>query len=373
MARRGLRATAVRGWLAVGALAVGVALVPVPEWVVDEIYSRRLYPVVQRAMTTMSNAVPLAVLDVMIVLALGAVLWRTARLSRTWRDHGAVAAVSDGVRRVIRAAAVLVVVFLLAWGLNYRRVPLEATIGSLPAPLTAALQDAIADADALAVRVRPASPAPPELEYAGIAIDLPAAMNTALAALGRPPLAQPGRPKFSLILGPFFTAAGVSGMINPFALESLVDPGLLPIERPFVLAHEWAHLAGHADEAEANAVAWLACMKGTPAMAYSANLYLITEAAGRLPSAARRSALARLAESVRGDLTLIANRVLQQQRPRVQQTAFRVYDGYLRANQVPDGTASYGRALTLILSARFRAALDDYRVPAGTPGRRPIG
>ena len=45
-------------------------------------------------------------------------------------------------------------------------------------------------------------------------------------------------------------------------------------------------------------------------------------------------------------------------------TASRVYDEYLRANRVADGTASYGRALTLILGRRhFRTrwrAIGDY-------------
>ena len=36
-------------------------------------------------------------------------------------------------------------------------------------------------------------------------------------------------------------------------------------ERPFVIAHEWAHLAGYADESEANFVAWLTCRRADPA------------------------------------------------------------------------------------------------------------
>ena len=39
--------------------------------------------------------------------------------------------------------------------------------------------------------------------------------------------------------------------------------GNVPIERPFVVAHEWAHLAGYADESEANFVAWLTGLMGT--------------------------------------------------------------------------------------------------------------
>ena len=77
-------------------------------------------------------------------------------------------------------------------------------------------------------------------------------------------------------------------MINPLALETIVHPDLLPFERPFVLAHEWAHLSGHADEAEASAIGWLACMRGGPELAYSANLYLIDTAGGAMPADLRK-------------------------------------------------------------------------------------
>ena len=63
---------------------------------------------------------------------------------------------------------------------------------------------------------------------------------------------------------------------------------------------------------------------------------------------------------MREDLAQIAAR-MQEQQPQVQRAAFRVYDEYLRANQVEDGTASYGRALSLILSPPMRGALDSYR------------
>jgi len=39
-----------------------------------------------------------------------------------------------------------------------------------------------------------------------------------------------------------------------------------------------------------------------------------------------------------------------------------VYDTYLRANRVPDGAKSYGRALTVILSSPLREVLDRYPV-----------
>src|SRR5262249_36745603 len=143
-------------------------------------------------------------------------------------------------------------------------------------------------------------------------------------------------------------------------LESIVHPDLLPFERPFIVGHEWGHLAGAADEAEASAIGWLACMQGEPIFAYSASLYLIQEAGSVLPPARWQQSLAKLDPAVREDLDLIAQREARRN-PRVQKTAFRVYDTNLKANRVDDGVASYDRALTIILSPKFRDAFVQIR------------
>src|SRR4029078_1094178 len=78
----------------------------------------------------------------------------------------------------------------------------------------------------------------------------------------------PGRPKRSL-LDVYFRRAGVAGMTDPYFLETFVASDLLPVERPFVVAHESGHLPGFADEGDANFLAWLTCLRGTPAHQYS--------------------------------------------------------------------------------------------------------
>jgi hypothetical protein len=94
--------------------------------------------------------------------------------------------------------------------------------------------------------------------------------------------------------------------------------------------------------------------------AYSASLYLIMEAGAALPPDDRRQAFARLDPGVRSDLAAIAER-MQKQNPAVQDAATRAYDEFLRANRVEDGTASYGRALTLILASPIYDALGSFR------------
>jgi hypothetical protein len=350
-------------WIVTLITAVALAAVPVPAWMIDRFYSRDTYPRIQGVVTTVSNAIPLAVLD-LLLLALVLLLVRWAvRLVQVARAHGIVRALWDVFRRLVRTGSIVAILFLFMWGLNYRRTPLEVSL-KLPARLPSAddLQSAILEANDVAGRLRPSLVLGDARGYQDVVRRLPGPFNAALRQLNRPPLTVPGRPKYSLVLTPYFTAAGIDGMIDPLALESVVHPDLLPVERPFVLAHEWAHLAGAADEAEASAIGWLACMKGDPTLMYSASLYLIGEAASALPRDRWRAVAGRLDPAVRSDLDAIARRV-QREQPAVQRTAARVYDTYLKANRVGDGVASYSRALTLILSPTLRAALAEVRKP----------
>ena len=355
--------TPVRLCIVAPVLAAAIFFAPVPAAFIDRWYSQGVYPPIQGALTAATNVVPGAVIDWMIAAAALLVFFRAIQFVLRALTGHPLAAVSEAARRLTRGVGLVALLFLVLWGLNYRRLPLETALGGPPDEriTTAALRTAVIDANALAARVRPRDELAAEVAYPALADALRQPMNQALSLLGRTPLQRPGVPKSSLILTPFFTWAGVNGMINPLALESIVHPGLVPAERGFVLAHEWAHLAGHADEAEASAVGWLACMKGAPVLAYSASLYLIMEAGGAMPRSEWRAVSAKLDAGVRADLTKINER-MQEQKPRVQQAATRVYDEYLKANRVTDGTASYGRALTLILTPRFKDAMTTYGV-----------
>lgn len=352
---------AVTGWIVLPVLTAILLLVPVPAGIIDQYYSRGVYPILEGWVTWGSNVIPFALLDVLIVGAVVLVVRRAMRLFGVARSRGVVDALWEAIRRVVRAVALVAFVFLCMWGLNYRRSPLEESFpdGSAPKPTPGELQAAVIDANALAARLRAAAAPGEVLDFDQAAADLRVPMAHALAQLNEAPMVTPGRAKFSLILTPFFTWTGVDGMIDPLLLESIVHPDLLPFERPFVLAHEWAHLAGRADEAEASAVGWLACMNGGPADAYSASLYLIMQARAALPFDTRQTLTRRLDPGVRSDLDAITDR-LAGQNPTMQHAANNLYDEYLRANGVADGTRSYGRALALILSSPIHDAMGNY-------------
>jgi hypothetical protein len=111
----------VRGWWLFSLLALAMMAMPWPAWLVEVVYSRRIYPLVQRAMTGASNQVGWAIIDVLLVAAALYVLWRLVRAFTRARESGIVSGVWELTRRLLRTSALLGLVFLAVWGLNYRR------------------------------------------------------------------------------------------------------------------------------------------------------------------------------------------------------------------------------------------------------------
>jgi hypothetical protein len=142
-------------------------------------------------------------------------------------------------------------------------------------------------------------------------------------------------------------------MTDPFFLETLANHGLLAFERPFVVAHEWSHLAGYADESEANFVAWLICMRAPVQAQYSGWLSLYGTIAAALPPRDRIEISRRLEAGPRADLEAVAARLREQTSPFASRTGYAMYDKFLKANRVQAGIRSYGEVIQLLLGTRF--------------------
>ncbi|MEQ1575098.1 MAG: DUF3810 family protein [Vicinamibacterales bacterium] len=320
---------------------------------VERWFSLAWYPRLQHVLTPMSNTVPFALLDLLALVALIAVVVAITRAVRAARREHGLAPIGRVVARLVTAAAGLYLVFLALWGLNYRRMPMQdRLVLDRTAPASADVVrlglDAIAELNALH--------GPAHAQGWGRDESNDAALTRAFAAsqrlLSDAPPAVPGRLKRTLF-GPYFRWTGVDGMVNPFGLEVLANPDLLPFERPFVAAHEWSHLAGFADEAEANFVGWLTCIRASRAAQYSGWLYLYWQISGEVSAADRAALWEAVAPGPRADVEAIIARVQRGQLPPLRSASWLVYDQYLKANRVESGVRSYGAVVTLILRARF--------------------
>ena len=332
------------------AACAGAAL-PIPADVVERWYSTGVYPPLQRVLTQFSNITPIALLDVLIVCL--PILWVVPALRDVRRSARVRTSIVRWALRTAVAAAALYLVFLITWGMNYRRVPLEQKLRFDSRAVTSdAARDAARVAAARLNALYAAAHAAPPRAAGDVDAALALGFAVATRALGASGTTVPARPKRSL-LDLYFRPAAVAGMTDPFFLETLVESHLLPVERVFVIAHEWSHLAGFADEGEANFAGWLTCIRADTPAQYSGWLFLFDELANSLPRADRADAAARLAAGPRADLRAIAARLTRDVRPQVSAAGWRVYDRYLKANRIDAGAASYAQVVRLVLGTKL--------------------
>jgi hypothetical protein len=325
------------------ALAVGAAIAPLPPHEVERWYSQGWYRQLQAVATPLSNLVPIALFDVALAALLVTGL---AVFVRRVRKHGLVRGTVATAGSALVASAVLYLLFLALWGLNYRRVPLDQKVDYESARVTR--DRALAFAGDAVSHVNAGYSAAHDARWDTAALER--AFAGAERALGAIHPAVTGVPKHSL-LTLYFRRAAIDGMTDPYFLEVIVNPDVLPFERPFVLAHEWAHLSGYADEAEANFVSWLACVRGDPLARYSGWLAAYEHALDALSRDDRRT-VPPLDPGPRADVRAMAERY-NRASPVVRAAARDAYDKYLRANRVPEGIARYGAVVRLMLGTRF--------------------
>ncbi len=329
-----------------------LAVAPLPRQTVERVYSRGLYPVLQPRLTALSNITPFAWFDVVVVVTIGATIamW-TLRLRR--RKKSVSATIGAVTLDTVAIAAVLYLWFLGAWGFNYQRQPLRESLDFREERITREALRALAGRTVAALNAlhRGAHAAGwAELEATPVALEpafVQAQRDLALAWTARA-----GRPKPTLF-NFYFTRVSVDGMTGPFFLETLANGTLLPFERAATVAHEWSHLAGYADESEANFVGWLVCMRGPTPAQYSGWLSLYGTVVGALPRADRDEVMAQLEAGPRADLRAISDRIRRHAVPAASRVGYAVYDRFLKANRVEAGVRSYGEVLRLLLGTRF--------------------
>lgn len=335
---------------AIVGLAAGLLLLPLNSDWIERYYADWLYPLLQAEVTSSSNASGYALFDVLVGLCVAALVVGWVRSLRTaWRRRSiAIVARALAVTAVFGAAWYLW--FAVAWGLNYARPPIEASVGFDGARVGIDTLRVLAERATREVNHQYAAGHQAGFPAIG---DVPPGLVTALhdieRRLGRPRHTVPGRPKRT-IFAPLFRASGVDGMHAPFLLETLLNPDLTPPERPAVLAHEWAHLAGYAPEADASFVGLLAALRADPGSRYSAWLVVFEHAVGQLPRGEQGQFVARLEPGPQADRRAISKRI-EARVDVVARASWETYDHYLKVQGVEEGIENYSRVVRLLLGS----------------------
>ena len=329
-------------------LACAAAVLPTPASAVERWFSRGWYAAVQPRLTAFSNLLPFALFDLLCAIALVAlVAWWWRGLRRVPRP-GRWSAVRGLTLDTLAAAAIIYLWFLAAWGLNYRREKLETRLDFDAGRVTRdSLVELATEAARNATAVRE--------ERSGTLDDpvprLEAAFARTLSTLSIAPT-RTARPKWT-VLTALWKRTGVDGMTDPFFLESLVRTDLLPFEQPFVVAHEWSHLAGFADESEASFIAYLTCLQGDADARYSGWLLLYSEVFRALNDIDRATVRQSLGPGPRADLRALAEKSLREINPATAKAGSAVYDRFLKANRLESGLRSYAEVTRLLAGTKM--------------------
>ncbi len=336
--------------LLIVAAAVALATAPLPPALIERYYADWFYPRLQARLTSWSNETPVALFDFILAFL---IVTLVILLSRTVTHAVRQRSVARFLRGMLTTATLLAQMYLwfaVAWGLNYAREPLENVIGYDRSRVTPAAVRTLAERAVVETNKGYAAGHAagfPEMQEVPPA--LVRAFHEIEQRLGRTRPTVPGRPKYT-VLAPLFRIGGTDGMHAPFMLETLLNPDLTPPERPAVLTHEWAHLAGYAPEDDASFVGMLAALRGDAGARYSAWMTLMFETVRQVPRDERLRLLAMLEEGPRRDQQEILAR-LESRIEIVQRASWATYDRYLKAQGVREGIQSYSRVVELLLGS----------------------
>lgn len=331
---------------------------------VECVYSRGVFPVVQSTLSTVAGWLPFSGGEAMTGLLVLALLWgivHTAR--RTWRAHGRRwrvlgGAAADG----LGLASLLYALFLLSWGLNFSRVTLPQ---HLDLDLSQPTLDEVAELAAELVETA-------NRERAGLAQDadghlvIEGGTETVFEELQRihgylparyPQYAGGGLTPRVPALSMLLSNARISGIYWPFTGEMHVNGELPASSLPFVACHEASHAWGVPREDEANLMAALVCRESDSALfRYSGavtSLAYVGNALSAVDRGRARAVLDGLSPAVRRDRKRVWE-FWSRSEGALAPVAQASNDAYLKSQGQTQGVRSYGAVVDLLVAERRR-------------------
>ena len=384
--REGLKALG-RRLLVPGVIFAAVVLLQVAASfaprLVEQYYSRGLYPRILRAASLPGRLAGFSVAELflsLLLVALAAWLaWHIHRLVR--RRQSVRGLLASAFVRACWVASVLAAVFMPLFGLNYLRPPLAETLRLERREPDAREAEAISRAiiEGVNRNFAESGAAATADEGSRLPLTRPELFTVLEEAFAAERLLQgvsaeggavPPKPVY---FSGLLSRLGTSGVYSPFTGEPHFNAIMPDADLPFTVAHEMAHQRGFARESEASFVAFLVCTKSShPYVRYSGYLGAL-----RVLSVLRRLAPERyapvaalLGEGPRADLRA-GTAFWTRYGGKLARMSRRVNNAYLRANRVRSGVRNYGEAVALVVGYYLTHGLAPQPVADSAPRSYP--
>lgn len=317
--------------------------------VMGDAYARSVYPVIALCLSSFSGLIPYAIGDLFIFLSItGIIVYPIyGRMKKQpWKKI---------LRRDGEYLVWVYVWFYLAWGLNYSQPNFYQRTGIAYTAYTPEHFDAFVDEyvrDLNAAYV-PVTVINEEL----VCRQSVKGYHQISDTLGvHQPFSDSPRVK-TMLFTPLISMVGVSGSMGPFFCEFTLNGDLLPSQYPATYAHELAHLLGITSEAEANFYAYQVCIRSKSRdirfCGYFSVLSHVLNNARRLMTEDDYRALF---NRIRPEIIELARTNqeywMAMYSPLIGDIQDRIYDLYLKGNNIKSGRKNYSEVIALLISYR---------------------
>jgi hypothetical protein len=352
-------------------LELGGALVP---QFVERYYSLGIYVSIATTLGRIVGLIPFSIAEAALppILALAVYMVCSAVVRLVRCKTGKLKLLLSQLRHAVTIVGLLLLIFQLVWGLNYRRTPVSVALGfdrTRPNAdeLEAIAREVISSINSSYHALHDAGvggssdplPNPQSIDWA---TQLAYARNNIFPESTRLPRYSPPKPLF---LGGAIARLGISGIYSPFTAEPNYLSIMPAFDLPVAMAHEMAHARGYAREDEASFVAFAVCANSDdPRLRYSAYLSALS-VVGELASVDReraRNVIKLLEDGPRADLRT-RSEFWAKYVGRATYIGTHVNNIYLKVNGIRAGVRSYDDVVSLIIAymrRERRQALNQY-------------
>ncbi len=341
-------------WLTVATLLIVIIVLHViavhTAWI-EKFYSTHIYTFISSLLRIITGWLPFSLGDILYAAAAAYLLYKLIKFFRgklSWQKF------FTAIAGLIIKMLWVYLLFLLIWGLNYYRFgigyqlqlePNDYSTGDLTMvtnELLIRLNSSAKKLDSLHLSF------PDDASMFSEAVDIyKTAQQTFPFLLYKHADIKP------MLSGAVGSYAGFLGYYNPFTGEAQVNTKPPAFVIPYTTCHEMAHQIGYASESEASFVAYLVTKQNNnPLFIYSAYFDLFSYANGELflrDSIAAKQNAKLLDTLVKRDYKAYRSYLHNYRNP-VEPLLSKLYGGYLKAHNQPQGIKSYDEVVAWIIA-----------------------
>ena len=313
---------------------------------IAEWYARTVYPPLSAALSTFSSLFPFPLMELLVVsLILWLILYPVWKRKKgiPWRKI---------LLREMEMLAWVYVWFYMGWGLNYFRYNIYTRLQTPPVAYEEQhFKDFLKD---YTERLNTTYQADTKIDSEILKEHVQTFYANLPSAYG---LSQPKEwqePK-DFIFTSLYNKVGVLGSMGPFFAEAQLNGDLPEVQHPFTYAHEFSHLLGVSNEAEANYWAYRACTESpSTALQYCGYFglfpYVLSNASRLLP----KEDFQEWVQTIRPEVIeqyKEKNRYWQERySPIIGSIQDFTYNLFLKGNKIASGKKNYAEVIGLLLS-----------------------